>query len=133
MDASQKRIREIVHRLLAEAAADERSDRFVLSAALRDQQLAGNAQLARDAEERRSRERRKPEWKPEKGTLRERVQAAVAHHVRGTRGECRDEPIAEPELTAQRHRRRLLHEQRVRSTVNDPAVESLGADHTTGP
>src|SRR3954464_14259557 len=101
MDASQKRIREIVHRLLAEAAADERGDRFVLSAALRHQQLAGHPQLARDAEERRSRERRKPEWKTEKGTFRERVQTPVAHHVRGARGERRDKPIAEPELAAQ--------------------------------
>ena len=42
------------------------------------------------------------------------------------------EPVAEAQLAAERHGARLLHEQRVGTGVDDPAVESFGGDDAAG-
>ena len=60
------------------------------------------------------------------------MQPAVANDVGGARRERRDQPLAEAELAAQRHRTRFLHQQRVRAAVDDPAVEPLRGDDAAG-
>src|SRR4029079_5265908 len=48
------------------------------------------------------------------------------------RGSGRDQPIAEAQLTAQRHAVRLLDEQRVGSAVDGVAVNLLAENHAAG-
>ncbi len=56
------------------------------------------------------------------------MEASVAQDVRRARRQSGEQAIAEAELPAERHGRRLLHEQGIGAAVDDPAVEAIGAN-----
>ena len=60
------------------------------------------------------------------------MQPAVAQDVCRARRQRRDETVGDSQLAAERDRRRLLHEQRVRTAVDHPAVEPFGGDDAAG-
>ena len=61
------------------------------------------------------------------------MKLAVAQHECRARKLGRDEPIAKPELVAQRNGGGLLHEQRVGSRIDDELADALGHDDAARP
>ncbi len=62
-----------------------------------------------------------------------RVKLAIAQNERGARKLRGEESIAEPQLVAQRHRSRLLDEQRVGPSVDHELAHALGDDDAARP
>ena len=56
------------------------------------------------------------------------MQTPVAQNIGSARFERGDEPIGDSKFAAERHSGRLLHEQRVGTGIDHPAVEAFGQD-----
>ena len=110
------------------AGRTPRSTRRPMLAAPGNEHFGRHPQLRRQAEERALEEGLQPRRESEDRRTRKRMQLAIAENERSTRKFGREEPIAEPELVAQRHGGRLLHEQRVGSRIDDELADPFGPD-----
>jgi len=131
VDAADERPGEAIDDRVAEAPAEERPNGFVgaVAAGSRGEDgLKGGAELLARREQGARRERREPGRDAEAGTLRDRDEPLIVPHVDRVRLEGSDDLVAETDLATERERRRARHQERVRSALDEEAVDPLSRD-----